>query len=60
MTKEALIEMLYNYTDDNGVLLGVDDLARLLKSELEKAETRGYFRAMKDIQSGVVEQINSL
>ena len=60
MTKEDLIVTIQNYTDANGVLCGVDDLARLLMKELEKANTKGYFRAMKDIQSGTLEQINNL
>lgn len=54
MTKEEMIELIQNYVGDDGVLYGVDDLARLLLKEIEKANTKGYFRAMKDIREGQV------
>lgn len=62
MSKEEMVALLQNYTDANGVLCGVEDLAKLLLKEIdklllkeiEKANTKGYFRAMKDIREGQV------
>ena len=54
MTKEEMVVLLQNYTDANGVLCGIEDLAKILVKEIEKANTKGYFRAMKDIREGQV------
>lgn len=54
MTRAQLVVTIQNYIGTDGVLYGIDDLARLLEQEIEKANTRGYFRAMRDIQSGKV------
>ena len=56
MTREEMTVIIQNYVDANGVLCGIDDLARLLVKEIEKANTKGYFRAMKDIREGEVER----
>lgn len=58
MTREEMVELLLNYVDADGVLCGVEDLAKLLLSEITKANTKGYFRAMKDVAE--VARINSL
>jgi hypothetical protein len=60
MTREEMVVMIQNYTDANGVLCGVEDLAKILLMEIEKANTKGYFRAMKDVREGTVARINSL
>jgi hypothetical protein len=59
MTQEDMVVLIQNYVDADGVLRGVEDLARLIRSELTKENTKGYFRAMSDIASGAVEQMNN-
>lgn len=60
MTRAELTVTIQNYIGADGVLYGLDDLARLLEQEIKKADTRGYFRAMRDIQSRNVAQLNSI
>lgn len=60
MTREEMTVIIQNYVDANGVLCGIDDLAKLLVKEIEKANTKGYFRAMKDIREGEVERLNAI
>lgn len=59
MTREEIVVMIQNYTDNNGVLCGVEDLAKIIFKEIEKANTKGYFRAMKDIREGEVRRLNA-
>jgi len=59
MTREEIVVMIENYTDNNGVLCGVEDLAKIIFNEIEKANTKGYFRAMKDIREGEVRRLNA-
>lgn len=62
MTRNDLISLIEGSLESDIPfnLYGVDRLADLLLKEMSRANTQGYFRAMKDIQSGEVERINSL
>lgn len=62
MTALEIMELIKEEvsTDIYGDLCGVDRVAEFIECEISKAETRGYFRAMKDIQTGDLERINSL
>lgn len=59
MTREEIVVMIQNYTDNEGVLCGVEDLAKIIFKEIEKANTKGYFRAMKDIREGELQRLNA-
>ena len=59
MTREEIVILIQGYTDNEGVLCGVEDLAKILFKEIERANTKGYFRAMKDIREGEVQRLNA-
>lgn len=62
MDRNALIRLIEGTLESDIPfnLTGADTLADYILAEIAKADTRGYFRAMRDIQSGAVAQLNSI
>lgn len=62
MTLEEIMKLIEEdvKVDIYGDLYGHDRVAEILMYEITSAESRGYFRAMKDVRDGTVEKLNSM
>lgn len=62
MDRNALIRLIEGTLESDIPfnLYGTETLADYILAEIAKADTRGYFRAMRDIRSGAVAQLNSI
>ena len=62
MTKTEIMELIKSEVsvDIYGDIYGHERVAEIIEATIKRANTAGYFRAMKDIQTGELEQINNL
>jgi hypothetical protein len=62
MTKDQIMELIKEEVsvDIYGDIYGHDRVAEVIEAAISRSNTAGYFRAMKDIQTGELEQINNL
>jgi len=61
MDRNALIRLIEGTLESDIPfnLYGTETLADYILEEIAKADTRGYFRAMKDIREGEVQRLNA-
>ena len=62
MTKTEIMGLIKSEVsvDLYGDIYGHDRVAEIIEAAIKRANTTGYFRAMKDIQTGEVERLNNL